>query len=498
MTRPRFEGPANRAELEDAYGRYRGAVDDFALFCDALERPLPPTLHANTPRIPCEALAGLLRSEGFRPRPIPWQAHGLTLEDGFRPGQHWGLLSGLFQAQEAASMIPVAMLDPQPGHRVLDLCAAPGNKTLQLAAALGHAGSVVANDASHGRMGSLAHALKRHGAVNVTRTVRDGQGLPWSVGRFDRVVVDVPCSCEGTYRKTASAAAPTDPASRERLVNTQVRLLRRGLGLTRPGGLLAYSTCTFAPEENEAIVARVLDAFPEQAELVPARLDGLRTAPGLTDWNGEAFGVRMEACARIWPHHNDTGGFFVALLRRRGDAPDPPRVCPDPEPLPEDPAARAYLDRFAEHFGIDATGDGPLAGLTAYYEGRRYVQVISAGHRPAAPECRMQSGLPAIGVQSRPPKPSTALAMALGAHASRQCVDLSAEEAEGFLKRRPFGLPPERAVGLTPTSFVLARYRGYVIGVGEYRDGQVASLYPKSWVSGARATPRVRPLEAAS
>lgn len=475
--------------FDAVYGRYRGVVDDWDGFLGAMEAPLAPCIRANTLRLSRDELMRLLRQEGYRPRPVAWNPDALEVDESFRPGRHWGFLAGLFQPQEAASMVPVAALAPTPGERVLDLCAAPGNKTLQLAGALDHRGTVIANDVNQGRVGTLGNAVKRHGALNVAQTVRDGQGLPWQLGSFDRVVVDAPCSCEGTYRKTAAAAEPTAPEMRERLAAVQQRLLERAVRLTRPGGTVVYATCTFAPEENEAVVAAVIARRGGEVEVLPARVPGLTLAPGLEAWAGRRFGAEMAQCGRLWPHANDTGGFFVAVLRRSPWAELSPKAWPEPDPVAPDATSRRHWDDFLEHFGLDPETD--CRGVTPFSAGRRYVQVAAADHAPPEPDARVQAGIPAVGVQARPPKPTTAAALAFGARARRHVVEVTPGEADAYLRREAIQVEPERRPAGEGPSFVLVRYRGYALGVGEHRQGRIASLFPKAWLSGARATPQI-------
>ncbi len=475
--RERYQPPEDLARGESAYTRYRPLIDDWEAFCGTLQRPLTPCLRANTTRLSRDELASLLRDEGWDPQPLGWQGDALLVEGGFRPGHHWGAIAGLYQIQEAASLLPVQLLDPRPGERVLDLCAAPGNKTVQIADALANRGTVVANDASAGRLGALGQAVKRHGLFNVSQTVRDGQGMPWAAGRFDKVVVDAPCSCEGTFRKTATAAEPTSPTFRERLVQRQKRLLLRGMALTRPGGTVVYSTCTFAPEENEAVVAAALERAPGAFELVPARVSGLQLSPGLEAWDGAHYGAEMESCGRLWPHHNDTGGFFVAVLRRVGSG-ERENPADDLPAVQEEPRARVLLQTFKDELGVP---EDVLDGLTAFFEGSKYAKVVASGHVAAGGVPVVRSGIPAVRAQTRPPKPSTAGVMALGHCARGPVLELDRDEVHAFFRREPLFPGPERCVGLAEGGHSVLRHHGHTVGIGMYRGGAVVSLFPKAW-----------------
>lgn len=387
-------------------------------------------------------------------------------------------------------MVPVELLDVRPGHRVLDLCAAPGNKTTQIADALAGSGTVVANDANPQRLGALNQTLKRHGVFQSVRTRVDGQSYPESAGRWDRVLVDAPCSCEGTYRKTARAAELTPDDFRAQLVERQTRLLLRALEIVRPGGRVVYSTCTFAPEENEGVIAAALARAGGAYRLRPARISGLAVTPGLTEWEGRRWGEEMARCARLWPHHNDTGGFFAAVIERAPDdrdvGPAHRRPAEALDGLRETPEARGHLLQAGDQFGIPEV---VFNGLHAVPERRKYIQAIAADLAPPPASTRQQVGIPAVGVQSRPPKPTTAIAMALGHRATRRVIDVDATEASAYLQRRAFALEPERRAKVDPECYVLVRYRGWVLGVGVFKRGRVISLFPKGWVTGVPMVP---------
>lgn len=182
-------------------GRYRSAVDDWDAFAAALCRPLAPCIWANPMRVGVEDLAALLEEEGIATSPISWLPGALRLPQDVRAGQNWWYCAGLAHAQEEVSQLPVRAMDLRPGQRVLDMCAAPGGKTAQIAFALGNRGTLVANDISNHRIKALQGNLDRLGIVNVTTTCSDAANWPASGGQFDRILLDAPCSSEGTVRR---------------------------------------------------------------------------------------------------------------------------------------------------------------------------------------------------------------------------------------------------------------------------------------------------------
>ncbi|MCK4355911.1 NOL1/NOP2/sun family putative RNA methylase [Candidatus Bipolaricaulota bacterium] len=291
--------------------RYRKIIPDWEDFLTCSTRSLPVSVRVNTLRIAPEALAERLAQKGFHLTPIPW-ADDLFVVEGTKVAktiEHW---LGLFYVQEAVQTVPVCLLDPRPGERVLDLCAAPGGKCTQIAVLMENRGLLVANEPNGRRQPSLLASLNRFGALNASVTSYRGESFPLRAG-FDRVLVDAPCSAEGTLRKERSLRGGAFTATIERLVRLQRRLILRGYDLLRPGGRLVYSTCTFAPEENEAIAAFLLGE--RDATIEPISLP-FASSPGVREWEGTIFPASITGCAGIYPHQIDSGGGFAARFRK--------------------------------------------------------------------------------------------------------------------------------------------------------------------------------------
>ncbi len=291
--------------------RYRELLgSEWNAFSDACVRSLPVDLRANTLRISSDALKVRLYNQGISAEPFPWDPRTMRATAGVgRTLEHW---LGLLYVQEVVQSIPVGVLDPAPGERVLDLCAAPGGKATDIAARMENRGCLVANEPNGRRQQALLANINRIGVLNATLTEFRGQDFPTS-DRFDRVLVDAPCSAEGTVRKDRSVRDGVSLSAIERLSRLQQLLITRGFDLLRPGGFLVYSTCTFAPEENEAVVAHLL--AHRDAEILPLELP-FPHARGITSWEGKRFPDAVTACARLYPHHLDSGGGFIASIRR--------------------------------------------------------------------------------------------------------------------------------------------------------------------------------------
>jgi len=303
--------------------RYESLVDDPDAFRAACDRPLPSVVRVNTIKATAERVRAALDAEGVAHEPTDWHPGVLRLTDD-SPGHNWPHAHGWIHGQEEVSNLPALVLDPQPGDRVWDACAAPGSKTTQLAALMEDSGLLVGNDNNLGRLSALRHNAERLGVTNLVVTNQDarnfslkplGEGQDAGIDAFDRVLVDAPCSCEGTIRKNPDAFDTWSLDHVHSVAGVQKGILRRAVQATRPGGTVVYSTCTFAPEENEAVLDHVLDA--EDCRLVDfeAPLDGV---PGVTEWAGDEYDPSVAKALRIYPHHNDTGGFFCAKVEVEG------------------------------------------------------------------------------------------------------------------------------------------------------------------------------------
>lgn len=298
------------------FDRYRSIVDDWDAFVEALERPLPTCAWANPIKIGRSELLERLARDGIEGRPLDWHPTAFLLPEALHPGRRIEHILGLFQVQEEAALGAVEFLQSRPGDRVLDMCAAPGNKTAQIAVSMNNSGTVVGNDLSYSRIRALRNTGDRLGLLNVVVTEHDAGNFPNSYGPFDAVLADVPCSCEGTTRKNPGALGNDPMGSIHSVVNSQRAILYKAFQVCRPGGRVVYSTCTYAPEENECVVQDVLDRLDERPQFVACEIEGFESSPGLSSWQGREFDPQMRRAMRVWPHHNDTGGFFVAAFER--------------------------------------------------------------------------------------------------------------------------------------------------------------------------------------
>jgi 16S rRNA (cytosine967-C5)-methyltransferase len=262
-----------------------GAGDARALMAYDNE-PGELALRANTLLTDAATLAGELPVATHTDPDLP---EALVLEGPFdsHDSPAWG--AGAFLAQSRAAMRVARVLDPHPGERVLDLCAAPGGKSTHLAALMGGEGEVVAVERNARRAGMLARTAQRLHAANVRVEVADAALERPEGAAFDRVLVDPPCSGLGTLQARADLRWRVEPEHVREMVHTQAAILAAGAAAVRPGGVLVYSTCTISETENESQIAAFLDAH--------------------RDFSGGE-------CMTTLPHRDHTAGFFIARLRR--------------------------------------------------------------------------------------------------------------------------------------------------------------------------------------
>lgn len=301
----------------DPLSRYVSLVDDREAFLAACDRPLPSVVRTNSIKATPERVATALDREGLGYERIGWDETLFELDDR-SPGTTWPYVHGWIHGQEAVSALPARVLDPDPGDRVWDACAAPGSKTTQLAALMSDRGHLVGNDNNLGRLSALRHNAERLGVTNLVVTNQDARNFsfkPFDFEAFDAALVDAPCSCEGTCRKNPTALDEWTLEHVRTIAGVQKGILSRAVQATEPGGTVVYSTCTFAPEENEAVIDYVLEH--EACAVDPFELP-IETAPGVRSWEDETFHPSVEDTHRIYPHLNDTGGFYVAKLEVGG------------------------------------------------------------------------------------------------------------------------------------------------------------------------------------
>ena len=292
---------------------------DFAKFNEIIHTGPRSFIRCNTLKIAPDKLLDRLSKKWKVKQLFPEHPEIILVENELGPGELGKAIEhllGYYYVQEVSSMMPALALEPKPGEFVLDVCASPGSKTGQIAARMNNQGTIIANDIKLDRVVILAANLERCGVSNCVVTRLDGVGLCTRFRKegflFDKILLDAPCSGEGTLRSSPKTFVMWNPKVVENLGRMQKKMLASALGCLKAGGTLVYSTCTHAPEENEAVVDFALRNFP--VEIQDVKLP-LRCREGITEWDGEKFNDEFKKCCRIYPHDNDSEGFFVAKMR---------------------------------------------------------------------------------------------------------------------------------------------------------------------------------------
>ena len=409
---------------------------EYGDFLKSLERPRAVALRFNplkgeTPVLP------------FVGESVPWEPFGWYYDPESRPGLHVFHEAGVYYLQEASAMAPVALLDPQPGERVCDLCAAPGGKSTQIAGRMGGEGFLLCNEWSPKRAKILSRNIERMGVSNALVTNENVENLAKRfAGFFDRVLVDAPCSGEGMFRKEEAAVTDWSQETVEMCARRQAEILNSAAKLVRPGGRLVYSTCTFAPEEDEGAVAAFLESHPDFS---PEILE--------TPW----FAPVENGGHRMWPHKLLGEGHFAAVLRKNeGEEGDPP--ISGGEKLPKE-----WLS-FAKEMGIQLpAGKAVSFGQNLFW---------APAEMPDIQKLKvLRPGLELGEVKKGRFEPAHALALWLKDCANVQSYGADSEEMKAYIHGEV--VPSEKK------GWCLVQAGGYSIGWGK-GDGRVLkNHYPK-------------------
>ena len=410
--------------------------DEYERYLDSLNRPRAVALRFNP-------LKGEIPPLPFVGWPVPWEPMGYYYDPDARPGLHVFHEAGVYYLQEASAMAPVALLDPKPGERVCDLCAAPGGKTTQIAGRMRGRGFLLCNEINPKRAKILSRNIERMAVANALVTNEHPATLAQRfAGFFDRVLVDAPCSGEGMFRKEEAAVTDWSQETVEMCARRQEEILNSAAELVRPGGRLVYSTCTFSPEEDEQAVARFLANHPEFA---PETVD----APWFEAGENGSF--------RLWPHKLLGEGHFAAVLRKM-EGSEESTVIPAGEKLPK------TWQPFAGSLGISLPdGKAVTFGDTLYWA------------PPDMPDIRklkvLRPGLELGTVKKDRFEPAHALALWLKACENQQDYPADSGEIGAYLRGD--------MVPSTQKGWCLVSAGGYSIGWGK-GDGRVLkNHYPK-------------------
>ncbi|MDN5298537.1 MAG: hypothetical protein PWP51_1090 [Clostridiales bacterium] len=443
--------------------------DSYDAFKESFENVHVHSLRVNILKLDAEAFRQLIHFDLY---PIPWLATGFYYEVDERPGKHPLHDAGLYYIQEASAMAVAEASGVSPGQKVLDLCAAPGGKSTQLAAMLNGEGLLIANEIHPARAKILSQNIERMGIVNAIVTNEKPDALSKRfVKFFDTIVVDAPCSGEGMFRKDPEALAQWTPDLVSMCAIRQSDILDEAVKMLKDGGKLVYSTCTFAPDENERQIANLLMRDPD------LEIERLTALKGLSPGLNLAPPLPLSETKRIWPHLSKGEGHYLAVLRRRAGSNTPESIQTDDNVNKKlarqknDNVSDAYWSAF-EAFAHEVIDIMPKGKPTAFGE-QLYLM-------PDAIEIKglrvLRPGLHLGTVRKGRFEPSHALALALKAEAikpsRRFMLAIESPEVVKYLKGET--LPYTGKKG-----WYVVMAGQYPIGWGKCSDGILKNHYPK-------------------
>lgn len=412
-----------------------------------------------------------IRVMPFPLEPVSWAREGYYYDAASQPGRHVLHEAGAYYIQEPSAMAAVAALEPQPGERILDLCAAPGGKTTQIAGRMQGQGLLVANEVIGERAKILSQNVERMGISNcVVCSEKPERMAALFPCFFDRILVDAPCSGEGMFRKEEAARGEWSPEAVRLCTVRQAMILEEAAKMLRPGGVLVYSTCTFSPEENEGMISAFLRAHGEYSIEEISIKETARFSPGRADWTREPA-EKIAHTLRLWPHLLRGEGHYVARLRRETAGTE--SGCGEKdlrEPVQDKKLCKPIESFLTEELGLKKDWIARRPGQVLRFGEQLYLTPV--GMIPLAGVKVLRPGLHLLTEKKNRFEPAHALAMALAPEDTGRAKRLTEQEAQAWLRGESVGCQEERG-------WMLLVYEGYPLGFGKASGGQIKNHYPK-------------------
>lgn len=412
------------------------------------------------------------RISPFSLEPVPWTENGFYYREGY-PGRHPYYHAGLYYIQEPSAMYPGACLKPEPGDRVLDICAAPGGKSTQLAAAMRGQGLLVSNDINEERVHALVKNLEMWGTENSIITNETPERLASAFSEFfDKILVDAPCSGEGMFRKDEDAVSSWETFKNDRCRAMQDSILEQVHRMLKPGGKLVYSTCTFSPVENEQTVEAFLDRHPEYELLPLPKTAGI--ADGISSWS--LGHTDMSPTARLWPQRIKGEGHFTALLLKNEGT---------QQALPKDKGSGNCKSYRVLKELPESVKEFYKKNMTVEPQEAFYCTMGDSLYRLSCepPDVDMlkvaRLGLYMGGLKGNRFKPSHPFLLAQKKDSFQRYLHLHCQEDD--MQKYLRGDTLVRSGQDTPDGLIAVTVEGYSLGWGQSSGGIVKNLYPKGW-----------------
>ena len=320
MSLSTFPPSSNSKELSREFGYNEWMICRFLEFIPnlrdcliAMERDPPKYIRVNTLKITRNDLIQRLIEKGIEYEDTISDEVLLIKKSRYPIGATTEYLLGYYYIQDLASCLAVDELDVTANQLILDMASAPGGKTTHVSQKMKNTGCVVALEPSSKRIMALKSNLSRCGVSNVCIYRLNGVHIPKLGLKFDRVLLDAPCSCEGIIPKDPSIKTNLTPQKIEDCMVRQLELLQCAIEIAKPGGLVIYSTCTFAPEENELVINKLL-SMNKGIKIEPQKYG----EPGLTKYGNLKLDENLINTRRFYPHLYNTFGFYIAKIRIKG------------------------------------------------------------------------------------------------------------------------------------------------------------------------------------
>lgn len=437
-------------------------ADEYQAFLESYDLPKYQSLRLNPlKKSPDE----ILRDLPFELKKVPWTTNGYYYNEEEKPGRHPYHEAGVYYIQEPSAMAPVEYLEARPGERILDLCAAPGGKSTQIACSMEGKGLIVCNEIHPARAKILSENIERMGVPNAIVTNETPDRLADNfTDYFDRILVDAPCSGEGMFRKNEDACEEWSTDNVKLCAGRQDEILECAAGMLKPGGRLVYSTCTFAPDENEGSISRFLNLHPEFRILPVTKREGMKG--GNPDWAIEpAEGI--EDTIRLWPHHLKGEGHYLAVLQKDGILKEDTGFCRGgfQKPISEK-ECRDFFDFVKDNLKEEIKGSFLKFGDQLYLmpEGMPCIDKLKV----------LRPGLHLGTMKKNRFEPSHALALALKPQDVKHEYRLAGDSNEIRAYLNGQTLPADGEKG-----WYLVTVDGYSIGWGKLAGQIMKNHYPK-------------------
>ena len=444
--------------------------DEYEDFIKSYEAPRTYGLRVNTAKISCEEFEKIVP---FPVTPIPWIPNGYFYPGDVRPSFCPLYQAGLYYLQEPSAMPPASCLPVTPGENILDLCAAPGGKATALGAMLNGSGLLVANDISSSRTRALLRNIELFGIANAFVTNETPAHLKDRFPEFfHKILLDAPCSGEGMFRKEDALARDWTPEKSDELSVLQKELILQAADMLRPGGQLLYSTCTFAPKEDEGVVSYLLENRPDMKLMELPAYEGF--TPGVPAWgNGDPA---LSHCVHLFPHKMQGEGHFMALFRKEGRT-DLIGQFSYAKPNPD---TRKWLELFFQEIGLKTLGGQAFDWNRV--ETRKdkvyYLPPVTGDFRGLT---FLRNGLYLGDLKKNRFEPSEPFALALRKDDADGIISLSVNDQRltRYLKGETLNIEPTEAAHTK--GWHLLCVEGYPLGFGKLVGQTFKNKYPAGW-----------------